>query len=82
MLTLYLSKRDQRRARKLLASSTVPSETSGNVEETDADVKEAKAKMQDHGHASKTDVDVNISEVPVSTLTPLSAELRSFAGIV
>nr|VWP00249.1 Trihydroxynaphthalene reductase (EC (T3HN reductase) [Ganoderma boninense] len=81
MLTLFLSKRDQRRARKLLAgtSRTVPSGTS---DETDADVKEAKAKTQDHGHASKTDVDVDVSEVPVSTLTPLTKELRSFAGIV
>ena len=32
--------------------------------------------------ASAHFVDVDVSEVPVSTLTPLTAELRSFAGIV
>ena len=74
MLTLYLSKRDQRRARKLRAS-TVPSEASDDYvaeDETHVDIKKAKIQT----HASETDVDV--SEVPVPTLT---SEFRCAASI-
>ncbi|PIL35309.1 MFS general substrate transporter [Ganoderma sinense ZZ0214-1] len=74
MLTLYLSKRDQRRERKLRAS-TVPSESSDDYvaeDETHMDIKEANVKTQ--ARASETDV----SEVPVPTLT---SEFRCAASI-
>ena len=72
MLTLYLSKRDQRRERKARAS-TVPSEASDDYvaeDETHVDIK----KVKTHAHASETDV----SEVPVPTLT---SEFRCAASI-
>ncbi|KAM5539259.1 hypothetical protein V8D89_007132 [Ganoderma adspersum] len=72
MLTLYLSKRDQRRERKLRAS-TVPSEASDDYvaeDETHTDIKKVKTQA----HASETDV----SEVPVPTLT---SEFRCAASI-
>nr|VWO95750.1 N/A [Ganoderma boninense] len=71
MLTLYLSKRDQRRARKRRASA-VPSEASDDYvaeDETHVDIKKAKTQA----HASD-----DVSEVPVPTLT---SEFRCAASI-
>ncbi len=67
MATLYLSKRDQRRERKL-RTSTVPSEVSEDYvaeDETHVDIK--KGKSQAHAHAAESDID--LTEVPVPTLT-------------
>ncbi|TBU41641.1 MFS general substrate transporter [Dichomitus squalens] len=64
MATLYLSKRDQRRERKLRAS-TVPSEVSEEYvleDEADADIKKAKR------HASEATT-TEVTEIPVPTLS-------------
>ena len=63
MATLYLSKRDQRRERKLRAS-TVLSEVSEEYvleDEADADVKKAKRQGSEA-------VSTEVTEVPVPTL--------------
>ena len=63
MATLYLSKRDQRRERKLRAS-TVLSEVSEEYvleDEADADVKKAKRQGSEA-------VSMEVTEVPVPTL--------------
>ena len=63
MATLYLSKRDQRRERKLRAS-TVLSEVSEEYvleDEANADVKKAKQQGSEA-------VSMEVTEVPVTTL--------------
>ena len=60
MATLYLSKRDQRRERKLRAS-TVLSEVSKEYvleDEADADVKKAKRQGSEAGSTEVTEVSV------------------------
>ena len=81
MATLYLSKRDQRREQKLRAgASTVPSEVSEledyvAEDETHADIKKAKTRVT----TSESDVDTDVTEVPLPTLT---LEFRCVSRIV
>ena len=63
MATLYLSKRDQRRERKLRASTVLSEVSEEYVLEDEADVDVKKAKRQG-SEAGSTEV----TEVPVPTL--------------
>ena len=71
MATLYLSKRDQRRAQKLRAS-TVPSEVSEledyvAEDETHVDVKKARTRVQ--VQASESESGTDATEIPMPALT-------------
>ena len=63
MATLYLSKRDQRRERKLRASTVLSEVSEEYVLEYEADVDVKKAKRQ----CSEAD-STEVTEVPVPTL--------------